>query len=111
MKDCQKFSNKIKNNQIKKKNRNYKLYGENIIFKNIAKMLCSFYLPKNVYILLLGGIISVGDTYMNNGKEKNKENTKEEYKVNYFFAEDSKININEILKKSFLLSLKAERKM
>ena len=47
---------------------------------------------------------------MNNGKEKNKENTKEEYKVNYFFAEDSKININEIFKKSFLLSLKAEEK-
>ena len=47
---------------------------------------------------------------MNNGKEKNKENTKEEYKVNYFFAEYSKININEIFKKSFLLSLKAEEK-
>ena len=49
---------------------------------------------------------------MNNGKEKNKENnsTSEEYKVNYFFAEDSKININEILKNSFLLSLKAEEK-
>ena len=47
---------------------------------------------------------------MNNGKEKNKENTKGEYKVNYFFAEDSKININKILKKSFLLSLKAEGK-
>lgn len=73
-----------------------------------------FYLPINVYILLLGGIISVGDTYMNNGKEKNKEknkeNTKEEYKVNYFFDENSKININEILKNSFLLSLKAEGK-
>ena len=36
---------------------------------------------------------------MNNGKEKNKENTKEEYKVNYFFDENSKININEIIKK------------
>ena len=47
---------------------------------------------------------------MNNGKEKNKENTKEEYKVNYFFAENSKTNINEILKNSFLLSLKAEGK-
>lgn len=78
-------------------------------------MLCSFlmlnfYLPINVYILLRGGIISVGDTYMNNGKEKNKENIKEEYKVNYFFAENSKININEIFKNSFLLSLKAEGK-
>lgn len=31
-------------------------------FKNIAKMLCSFYLPINVYILLSSGIISVGDT-------------------------------------------------
>ena len=31
---------------------------------------------------------------MNNGKEKIKENTKEEYKVNYIFAENSKININ-----------------
>ena len=41
---------------------------------------------------------------------KNKENTKEEYKVNYFFAENSKININEIFKNSFLLSLKAEGK-
>ena len=48
---------------------------------------------------------------MKNGKEKNKENTKEEYKVNYFFDENSKININEILKKSFLLSLKAEGKI
>ena len=47
---------------------------------------------------------------MNKGKEKNKENTKEEYKVSYFFDENSKININEILKKSFLLSLKAEEK-
>ena len=47
---------------------------------------------------------------MNNGKEKNKENTKEEYKVNYIFSENSKININEILKNSFLLSLKAEGK-
>ena len=36
-----------------------------------------------IFILLWGGIISVGDTYMNNGKE----NTKEDYKVNYFFAE------------------------
>ena len=70
----------------------------------------NFNLPIKVYILLLNGIIKVGDTYMNNGKEKNKENTKEEYKVNYFFAEDSKININEILKNSFLLSLKAEEK-
>ena len=48
---------------------------------------------------------------MKNGKEKNKENTKEEYKVNYFFDENSKININEILKKSFLMSLKAEGKI
>lgn len=47
---------------------------------------------------------------MNNGKEKNKENTKDEYKVNYFFDENSKTNINEILKKSFLLSLDSERK-
>ena len=47
---------------------------------------------------------------MNNGKEKIKENTEEEYKVNYIFAENSKININEILKNSFLLSLKAEEK-
>ena len=35
---------------------------KNNIFKNIAKMLCSFYLPINVYILLSSGIISVGDT-------------------------------------------------
>lgn len=48
---------------------------------------------------------------MNNGKEKNKGNTKEEYKVNYFFAENSKININEILKKTFLSSLKAKGKI
>ena len=69
------------------------------------------HLPKNEYILLCGGIISAGDAKMNNGKEKNKENTKQEYKVNYFFDENSKININEILKKSFLLSLKAEGKI
>ena len=43
---------------------------------------------------------------MNNGKE----NTKEDYKANYFFAENSKININKILKKSFLLSLKDDGK-
>ena len=49
---------------------------------------------------------------MNNGKEKNvgvaplgDSQTKNNYKVNYFFAKNSKININEILKKSFLLSL------
>lgn len=54
---------------------------------------------------------------MNNGKEKNvgvapldDSQTKNNYKVNYFFAKNSKININEILKKSFLLSLNAERK-
>lgn len=65
----------------------------------------------------MGGIISVGDTYMNNGKEKNvgvaplgDPQTENKYKVNYFFAENSKININEILKNSFLLSLKAEGK-
>ena len=73
----------------------------------------NFNLPINVYILLRGGIISVGDAYMNNGKEKNvgvaplgDSQTKNNYKVNYFFAKNSKININEILKKSFLLSLK-----
>ena len=97
------------------------LEDKNLTHKNICDILVSVtrktylfcntnYIQKNVYILLFGGIISVGDTYMNNGKEKNKENTKEEYKVNYFFAEDSKININEILKNSFLLSLKAEEK-
>ena len=55
---------------------------------------------------------------MNNGKEKNvgvsslgDPQTENKYKVNYFFAENSKININEILKNSFLLSLKAEGKM
>lgn len=42
---------------------------------------------------------------MNNGK---KETTKEEYKVNYIFDKNSKTNINEILKKSFIVSLKAE---
>ncbi|MCI8392901.1 MAG: hypothetical protein HFJ23_03515 [Clostridia bacterium] len=45
---------------------------------------------------------------MNNGK---KENTKEEYKVNYIFDKNSKTNINEILKKSFILSLKAKGKI
>lgn len=48
---------------------------------------------------------------MENGNEKIKKDTKEEYIVNYFFDENSKTNINEILKKSFLLSLKAERKV
>ena len=54
---------------------------------------------------------------MNNGKDNNvgvaplgDSQTKNNYKVNYFFAKNSKININEILKKSFLLSLNAERK-
>jgi len=54
---------------------------------------------------------------MNNGKEKNvgieplgDPQIENKYKVNYFFAENSKININEILKNSFLLSLKAEGK-
>lgn len=48
---------------------------------------------------------------MENGKEKTKKDTKEKYIVNYFFDENSKTSINEILKKSFLLSLKAERKV
>ena len=55
---------------------------------------------------------------MKNCKEKNvgvaplgTPQTENKYKVNYFFAKDSKININEILKKSFLLSLKAEGKI
>lgn len=45
---------------------------------------------------------------MNNGK---KETTKEEYKVNYIFDKNSKTNVNEILKKSFILSLKAKGKI
>ncbi len=40
---------------------------------------------------------------MNNGK---KETTKEEYKVKYIFDKNSKTNINEILKKSFLSHMK-----
>ncbi len=40
---------------------------------------------------------------MNSGKKKT---TKEEYKVNYIFDKDSKTNINEILKKSFLSHMK-----
>ena len=39
--------------------------------------------------------------------EKNCKDTKEkEYKVNYVFDQDSKVNINEILKQSFILNLK-----
>ena len=48
---------------------------------------------------------------MDNGKEKKKENTKEEYKVNYFFNENAKTNLNEIFKRSFLLSLYADGKI
>lgn len=48
---------------------------------------------------------------MENGKENKNKKTKEEYKVNYFFDENSKINLNEILKKSFLLSLNAKEKI
>ena len=48
---------------------------------------------------------------MNTGKEKNKKSTKDEYKVNYFFNENAKTNLNEILKKSFLFSLKDEMKI
>ncbi len=55
---------------------------------------------------------------MNNDKEKNvgvdpqiDPQIDSKYKIIYHFAENSKININEILKKSFLLSLKAEEKI
>ena len=48
---------------------------------------------------------------MDNGKEKKKENTKEEYKVNYVFNENAKTNLNEIFKRSFLLSLNADGKI
>lgn len=48
---------------------------------------------------------------MNNGKEKKKENTKEKYKVNYFFNKNAKTNLNEIFKRSFLLSLNANGKI
>lgn len=48
---------------------------------------------------------------MNTKKEEKNKNTKGEYKVNYFFNDNAKTNINEIFKKSFMLILKAENKM
>ena len=42
---------------------------------------------------------------MNNGKQEKVKDTKEEYKIKDIFAKNSEINVNEIIKKSFLINI------
>ena len=43
---------------------------------------------------------------MNNGKQERVKDTKEEYKIKDIFAKNSEINVNEIIKKSFLINIR-----
>ena len=44
---------------------------------------------------------------MNNSKQEKIKDTKEEYKIKDIFAKNSEINVNEIIKKAFLINLKS----
>ena len=46
---------------------------------------------------------------MNNGKQEKIKKTKEEYKIKDIFAKNSEINVNEIIKKSFLINLRTSK--
>lgn len=46
---------------------------------------------------------------MNGGKQEKVKVTKEEYKIKDIFAKNSEINVNEIIKKSFLVNLKMSK--
>ena len=45
---------------------------------------------------------------MNNSKQEKIKDTKEEYKIKDIFAKNSEINVNEIIKKAFLINLKSD---
>ena len=44
---------------------------------------------------------------MNNSKQEKIKDTKEEYKIKDIFAKNSEINVNEVIKKAFLINLKS----
>lgn len=46
---------------------------------------------------------------MNNSKQEKIKDTKEEYKIKDIFAKNSELNVNEIIKKSFLVSLRTSK--
>jgi len=46
---------------------------------------------------------------LNNGKQEKVKITKEEYKIKDIFAKNSEINVNEIIKKSFLINLQTSK--
>ncbi len=46
---------------------------------------------------------------MNKGKQEKVKKTKEEYKIKDIFAKNSEINVNEIIKRTFLTNLKTSR--
>ena len=45
---------------------------------------------------------------MYNSKQERRKDTKEEYKIKDIFAKNSEINVNEIIKKAFLINLKSD---
>ena len=46
---------------------------------------------------------------MNKGKQEKVKTTKEEYKIRDIFAKNSGINVNEIINKSFLITLQTSK--
>ena len=46
---------------------------------------------------------------MNNDKQEKIKDTKEEYKIKDVFVKNSELNVNEIIKKSFLVSLRMSK--
>lgn len=44
---------------------------------------------------------------MNNSKQEKIKDTKEAYKIKDIFAKNSEINVNEVIKKAFLINLKS----
>ena len=46
---------------------------------------------------------------MNNSKQERVKETKEEYKIKDIFAKNSELNVNEIIKKSFLVNLRMSK--
>jgi len=46
---------------------------------------------------------------LNNSKQKEIKDTKEEYKIKDIFAKNSERNVKEIIKKSFLVNLRTSK--
>ena len=46
---------------------------------------------------------------MNNSKQDKTKDTKKEYKIKDIFAKNSELNVNEIIKKSFVVNLRTSK--